>query len=70
MERKEDVAVVEPLKNNTMFSKEKILELLKNYKLWIIFAMILFIIYLIFGDLAIHTETDIQFDQVVDTLTN
>lgn len=53
-----------------MFSKEKILELLKNYKLWIIFAMILFIIYLIFGDLAIRTETEIQFDKVIDTLTN
>lgn len=67
---KEGAAVVEPLKNKLMFSKEKILELLKNYKLWIIFAMILFIIYLIFGDLAIRTETEIQFDKVIDTLAN
>lgn len=46
------------------FNKERLIALVKDYRLWIIFAMILFTLYLMFGNLAIHTETDIQFDQV------
>lgn len=50
--------------------KQKILELAKNYKTWVIFIIILFIIYLIVGNLSIRTETEIQFDRVIDTLSN
>lgn len=53
-----------------MFSKEWLLTVVKDYRLWIIFAMILFIIYLIFGKPTYHGEVDIQFDQAVkDTIT-
>jgi len=47
--------------------KDKLLNLVKNYKFYVIVILILFTLYLIFGKPSVHTETDIQFDQVDTT---
>lgn len=49
------------------FSMEKIIAFVKNYKVWIIFILILFFIYLIVKSPRIYSSFEVELDRV-DTL--